>query len=114
MRYSSAPRRTAFLDALDTLSPMPVRLETSHSIYFIPRVDKDNNFANAVIYNITKGDTTPIVLRIRSKNPVKYKLLRPLKDDVIIQSKKADNGDGFILTLPPLEPVSVCAIQAIE
>lgn len=114
LRYSSAPRRTAFLDALDTLSPMPVRLETSHSIYFIPRVDKDNNFANAVIYNITKGDTTPIVLRIRSKNPVKYKLLRPLKDDVIIQSKKADNGDGFILTLPPLEPVSVCAIQAIE
>ena len=114
LRYNTAFRRSAFLDALDALSPMPVRLETSHAMLFIPRVDKSGEFANGVIYNYSQGDTQELVLRVRSNTSKKYKLMYPMKNDVIIESSKAPDGDGYILKLPALEPVSVCAIQVIK
>ena len=114
LKYHSAFRRSAFLDALDILSPMPVRLETSHSMVFIPRVDNNGEFANGLIYNFTKGNTQELVLRIRSSVAKKYKLIRPMQADVVVESTKASDGDGYILKLPALSPVSVCAIQVIK
>lgn len=113
-RFSTEHRRLAFLDAIDELSPAPFRLETNHQMIFIPRVDKNGKLANALFYNYTKGDCDELILRIRSNAPEKYKLIRPLHEDLIIESKKAENGDGYILTLPELLPVSVYAIQKID
>ena len=102
------------MDALDLLSPMPVRLETNHSMLFIPRVDKEGNFANALIYNFTKGETDELILRVRSKSPQKYRLIRAKQADVEIESVKAADSDGYILTLPSLAPVSICALELIK
>ena len=113
-RYFSEARKSAFMDALDLLSPMPVRLETNHSMLFIPRIDSNGNFVNATIYNYTKGETDNLVLRVRSKSAQKYRFIRPKKDDVIMVSTKASDGDGYILTLPSLDPVSVCAVERVK
>ena len=110
VRFPTAYRRAAFLDGLDALSPMAVRLETSHNVIFMPRVDANGEFAGATFYNDTKGDTPNLVLRIRAKAPVKYKLVAPMQADVILESKRASDGDGYILTLPSLAPVSVCTV----
>ena len=109
-KYPTAYRRSAMLDGLDTLSPMPVRLETSHAMVFIPRVDSEGEFANATIYNYTRGDTLPLKLRVRSKKAHTYRVIFPAGEDIVVKSKKAKNGDGYILNLPALAPVSVMTI----
>jgi hypothetical protein len=109
-KYPTAYRRSAMLDGLDTLSPMPVRLETSHAMVFIPRVDNNGEFANATIYNYTRGDTLPLKLRVRSKKAHTYRVIFPAGEDIVVKSKKAKNGDGYILNLPALAPVSVMTI----
>ena len=113
-RYSTESRRLAFLDAIDMLALAPVRLETNHQMLFIPRVNKNGEFANALFYNFTQGECDEIVLKIRSKSAKKYKLIRPLLNDVIIESKKSPNSDEYILKLPELAPVSVYAIKKID
>lgn len=109
-KYPTAYRRSAILDGLDALSPMPVRMETSHACVFLPRVDDLGEFANATIYNYTRGDTLPIKLRIRSKQAHKYRVIFPDGKDVVVKSKKSKNDDGYILNLPSLAPVSVMTI----
>ena len=110
VRYPTAYRRAAFLDALDAMAPMAVRLETSHNIIFMPRVDANGEFAGATFYNDTKGDTGTLTLRVRAKAPAKYKLVAPKQNDIVLESKLAKNGDGYILSLPNLAPVSVYTI----
>lgn len=109
-KYPTAYRRSAMLDGLDTLSPMPVRLETSHAMVFIPRVDSEGEFANATIYNYTRGDTLPLKLRVRSKKAHTYRVIFPTGEDIVVKSKKDKKGNGYILKLPSLAPVSVMTI----
>ena len=111
VQYPTEYRRAAFLDGLDKLAPMPVRLETSHAAVFMPRVDKNGEFANATFYNLAMGETPEMVLRVRSKTAEKYRLFAPDRADVVLQSKKAADGDGYILTLPSLAPVSVYTVE---
>ncbi len=115
-------RRTALLDGIDALAPMPVRLETSHCAMFIPRVNEKGEFASGTIFNFSRGETDKIKLRIRSNTSKTYELLLPPSPFAGKQkferrqfaSEKAKDGDGYILTLPAVPPVSVISLKLIE
>lgn len=100
--------RKALLDALDALSPMPVRLDRAHRVALYPRVDRDGCTVAVTLFNLSMGRMPSTELRVRRPVGAAASWASPRQNDVPL-TVRAD-GDELHVRLPPLLGCAVATV----
>ena len=98
-----ASEREAFLDALDRVEPLPVRMERVHRFGIYPRVlDGSRRVLAVTVFNLSIGHSFPSRLRIRKPAGRTALWARPKQEDVELAVERGAHDDEIVVTLPEL------------
>lgn len=100
-RVPTVAERTAFLDALDRIGPMPVRVERSHPLYLYPRTDDEGRLRALTVLNISIGKCLQTRVRLRRPCGRTVRWYRPCEKPIPLAVETL-SADEIAVTVPGL------------
>lgn len=107
IKFSSGPsmpthaERQSFLDAIDAVCRVPVRIDRAHPLCLYPRVNAAGRLAAVTIVNASIGKCLPTAVRLRRPAARKVAWWRPCERPLPLEVKSGD-GDEITVTVPSL------------
>lgn len=97
--------RVAFLDAVEEIGTLPVRIDRAHPLYVFPRADAAGRVRAVSLFNGSIGRCLPTSVIVRRPAGMRVKWLRPEAEPVALDVRA--DGTDIHVTIPGLPACAV-------